>query len=162
MERRGGKAIRRWGTAVIASAAALAVAVPTGAAQATEAARGPSEVSAKGAYLLDNGTNKQLWAKAADTKRPMASTTKLMTAMVVLDSRGLNLNKKVSVKQSYIDYTARVGGSKADLQKGTSSRSSSCCTGCCCRPAVTRPWRSPTRSARVTPPPSAPSRSSRR
>lgn len=48
----------------------------------------------------------------------MASTTKLMTAVVVLDTRGLNLGKKVTVKQSYIDYTARVGGSKADLQKG--------------------------------------------
>ncbi|MEV6133994.1 serine hydrolase [Streptomyces violaceusniger] len=118
MERRGGKAIRRWGTAVIASAAALTVAVSANAAQATEARSGPSGVSAKGAYLLDNNTNKQLWAKAADTKRPMASTTKLMTAVVVLDSRGLNLGKKVTVKQSYIDYTARVGGSKADLKKG--------------------------------------------
>ncbi|SCG11707.1 D-alanyl-D-alanine carboxypeptidase (penicillin-binding protein 5/6), partial [Streptomyces sp. MnatMP-M27] len=34
MERRGGKAIRRWGTAVIASAAAVAVAAPATAAQA--------------------------------------------------------------------------------------------------------------------------------
>ncbi|MEU2211803.1 D-alanyl-D-alanine carboxypeptidase family protein [Streptomyces hygroscopicus] len=118
MERRGGKAIRRWGTAVIASAAVLSVAAPTATAQAAQAASGPSGVSAKGAYLLDNGTNKKLWSRAADTKRPMASTTKLMTAVVVLDTRGVNLTKKVTVKQSYIDYTASVGGSKADLKKG--------------------------------------------
>ncbi|MBW8092924.1 MULTISPECIES: D-alanyl-D-alanine carboxypeptidase family protein [Streptomyces] len=118
MERRGGKAIRRWGTAVIASAAVLSVAAPTATAQAAQAASGPSGVSAKGAYLLDNGTNKKLWSRAADTKRPMASTTKLMTAVVVLDTRGVNLAKKVTVKQSYIDYTASVGGSKADLKKG--------------------------------------------
>ncbi|GLV74343.1 D-alanyl-D-alanine carboxypeptidase family protein [Streptomyces hygroscopicus] len=118
MERRGGKAIRRWGTAVIASAAVLSVAAPTATAQAAQAASGPSGVSAKGAYLLDNGTNKKLWSRAADTKRPMASTTKLMTAVVVLDTRGVNLTKKITVKQSYIDYTASVGGSKADLKKG--------------------------------------------
>ncbi|OMI34299.1 D-alanyl-D-alanine carboxypeptidase [Streptomyces sparsogenes DSM 40356] len=107
--------MRRWGAAVIASTAALSVALPTSSAQA---AGGPSGISAKGAYLFDSGANKQLWAKAADTKRPMASTTKLMTAVVVLDTRGVDLGKKVAVKQSYIDYVARVGGSKADLKKG--------------------------------------------
>ncbi|MGY0056012.1 D-alanyl-D-alanine carboxypeptidase family protein [Streptomyces sp. LZ34] len=115
MRRLGGPAVRRWGAAVIASTAALSVVLPVSSAQA---AGGPSGISAKGAYLLDNGANQQLWAKAADTKRPMASTTKLMTAIVVLDTRGVNLGKKVTVKQSYIDYTARVGGSKADLKKG--------------------------------------------
>ncbi|MEU5613195.1 serine hydrolase [Streptomyces sparsogenes] len=115
MGRSGGTAVRRWGAAVIASTAALSVALPTSSAQA---AGGPSGISAKGAYLFDSGANKQLWAKAADTKRPMASTTKLMTAVVVLDTRGVDLGKKVTVKQSYIDYVARVGGSKADLKKG--------------------------------------------
>ncbi|MEU9793671.1 serine hydrolase [Streptomyces sparsogenes] len=115
MGRSGGTAVRRWGAAVIASTAALSVALPTSSAQA---AAGPSDISAKGAYLFDSGANKQLWARAADTKRPMASTTKLMTAVVVLDTRGVDLGKKVTVKQSYIDYVARVGGSKADLKKG--------------------------------------------
>lgn len=115
MGRSGGTAVRRWGAAVIASTAALSVALPTSSAQA---AGGPSGISAKGAYLFDSGANKQLWAKGADTKRPMASTTKLMTAVVVLDTRGVDLGKKVTVKQSYIDYVARVGGSRADLKKG--------------------------------------------
>ncbi|MBL1096678.1 D-alanyl-D-alanine carboxypeptidase family protein [Streptomyces coffeae] len=120
MGRLGGKAVRRWGAAVIASTAALSVAVPTATAQATArtAAAGPSGIQAKSAYLLDNGPNKQLWAKGADTKRQMASITKMMTAVVVLDTRGVNLDKKVTVRQAYLDYIERSGGSAADLKKG--------------------------------------------
>ncbi|WP_078606884.1 D-alanyl-D-alanine carboxypeptidase family protein [Streptomyces flavidovirens] len=82
-----------------------------------QAATGPS-VRAKGAFLLDSKPNKTLWSKAADTKRQMASTTKVMTAVVVLETRGVDLNKKITVKQSYRDYVARNGASTADLKKG--------------------------------------------
>ncbi|MET9508452.1 serine hydrolase [Streptomyces flavidovirens] len=82
-----------------------------------QAATGPS-VGAKGAFLLDSKPNKTLWSKAADTKRQMASTTKVMTAVVVLETRGVDLNKKITVKQSYRDYVARNGASTADLKKG--------------------------------------------
>ncbi|MBB4893280.1 D-alanyl-D-alanine carboxypeptidase (penicillin-binding protein 5/6) [Streptomyces olivoverticillatus] len=115
MERSGGRSARRWGAAVIASTAAVAVAVPATAAQA---ASGPSGVQAKGAFLLDSGPNRQLWAKDADTKRQMASTTKIMTAVTVLDSPGLDLNKKITIKQSYRDYVERTGASTADLRTG--------------------------------------------
>ncbi len=109
----GGISVRRWGTALVASAAAFAVITPTTA----QAATGPS-VSAKGAFLLDSKPNKTLWSKSADTKRQMASTTKVMTAVVVLETRGVDLNKKITVKQSYRDYVARNGASTADLRTG--------------------------------------------
>ncbi|MBB5938450.1 D-alanyl-D-alanine carboxypeptidase family protein [Streptomyces zagrosensis] len=115
MERRGGRAMYRWGATVIASTAALAIVVPTSSAQA---ATGPSGITAKGAYLLDSGANKQLWAKGADTKLQMASTTKIMTAVVVLDTKKVDLNKKVTVKKSYRDYVAREKASTADLKTG--------------------------------------------
>lgn len=115
MQHGGRRTIRRWGAAVIASTAALSIAVPTATAQA---AGGPSGIRAKSAYLLDSGANRQLWTKDADTKRPMASITKLMTAVVVLDTRGVNLDKKVTVKQAYLDYIRTSGGSAADLKKG--------------------------------------------
>jgi D-alanyl-D-alanine carboxypeptidase (penicillin-binding protein 5/6) len=127
MGRHGGNTVRRWGAAVVASTAALAVAAPVTSAQAApahraapaaQAAAGPSGISAKGAYLLDSGANKKLWSKGPDTKRQMASITKLMTAVVVLDTRGVNLNKKVTVKQAYLDYIRTGGGSAADLKKG--------------------------------------------
>ncbi|WP_116215013.1 D-alanyl-D-alanine carboxypeptidase family protein [Streptomyces olivoreticuli] len=115
MERCGERPARRWGAALIASAAAVAVALP---ATTAEAASGPSVAGAKGAFLLDSGSNRQLWSKDADTKRQMASTTKVMTATVVLDTRGVDLNKKVTIKQSYRDYVARNGASTADLRTG--------------------------------------------
>ncbi|WP_431041139.1 D-alanyl-D-alanine carboxypeptidase family protein [Streptomyces sp. P1-3] len=112
----GGRAMRRWGATVIASTAALSVVLPTATAEA--ATSSPSGVTAKGAYLLDSGSDKQLWAKGADTKRQMASTTKIMTAVVVLDTKGVNLNKKVTVKKAYRDYVTRQGASTADLKTG--------------------------------------------
>ncbi|MFF4528759.1 D-alanyl-D-alanine carboxypeptidase family protein [Streptomyces sp. NPDC001407] len=115
MERCGERPARRWGAALIASAAAVAVAVPATTAQA---ASGPAVTGAKGAFLLDSGSNRQLWSKDADTKRQMASTTKVMTAMVVLDTRGVDLNKQVTIKQSYRDYVERNGASTADLRTG--------------------------------------------
>ncbi|GAA2935642.1 D-alanyl-D-alanine carboxypeptidase family protein [Streptomyces enissocaesilis] len=109
----GGISVRRWGTALVASAAAFAVITPATA----QAATGPS-VTAKGAFLLDSKPNKTLWSKSADTKRQMASTTKVMTAVVVLETQGVDLNKKITVKQSYRDYVARNGASTADLRTG--------------------------------------------
>ncbi|MGW7054381.1 D-alanyl-D-alanine carboxypeptidase family protein [Streptomyces sp. NPDC054887] len=99
---------------LVASTAAFAVITPTATAQAVT---GPT-VSAKGAFLLDSKPNRTLWSKSADTKRQMASTTKIMTAVVVLETSGVNLNKLVTVKQSYRDYVARNGASTADLKRG--------------------------------------------
>lgn len=115
MDRNGGRPVRRWGTALVASTAAIAVVLPATTAEA--AASGPSGVTAQGAFLLDTGKNSRLWSKSADTKRQMASTTKVMTATVVLDS-GVDLNKLITIKQSYRDYVARNGASTADLRVG--------------------------------------------
>lgn len=111
----GGRRARRWGAGLTASTAALAVALP---ATTAEAATGPTGIAAKGAFLLDSGANRQLWGKNADTRRQMASTTKIMTAAVVLDTKGVNLNKQITVKKSYRDYVAREKGSTADLKAG--------------------------------------------
>ncbi|MFI9723345.1 D-alanyl-D-alanine carboxypeptidase family protein [Streptomyces sp. NPDC052396] len=115
MQRHGARPVRRWGLALTASTAALAVAIPAATA---EAATGPSGIAAKGAFLLDSGANRQLWGKSADTERQMASTTKIMTAVTVLETRGVNLNRQVTIKQSYRDYVERTGASTADLRTG--------------------------------------------
>lgn len=106
---------RRWSGALVASAAAVSLVAP---ATTAHAASGPSGITAKGAYLLDSGPNRHLWSKSADTKRQMASTTKVMTAAVVLGTRGVDLDKRVTVKQTYRDYVARNGASTADLRTG--------------------------------------------
>ncbi len=43
-------------------------------------------VSAQAAYIIDNQTNAVLYEKNADWRLPMASLTKIMTAVVVLDN----------------------------------------------------------------------------
>jgi serine-type D-Ala-D-Ala carboxypeptidase (penicillin-binding protein 5/6) len=61
-----------------------------------EAASVP-KISAASAILYDPVNGKILYAKNIYTKRPVASVTKLMTAMVVLDN--LKLQKKVTVSK---------------------------------------------------------------
>ncbi|MFH9067115.1 D-alanyl-D-alanine carboxypeptidase family protein [Streptomyces coeruleorubidus] len=105
--------IRR--AAAVAGAGALlaggALAAPA------QAATAPS-VSAKGAFMLNSATGSTLYSKYADTKRPMASTTKIMTARVVLSTPDLNLDRKVTIKQAYRDYVTAKGASTADLKTG--------------------------------------------
>ncbi|MFE9256408.1 D-alanyl-D-alanine carboxypeptidase family protein [Streptomyces sp. NPDC006879] len=100
-----------------------AVAVITGALLAATPMVVPAQaasptVSAKGAFLLDSGTGKTLYSKSSNYRREMASTTKIMTAAVVLSTKNLDLNRKVTVKKAYPDYVQRVGGSSAYLYVG--------------------------------------------
>jgi serine-type D-Ala-D-Ala carboxypeptidase (penicillin-binding protein 5/6) len=81
-------------------------------------AAGPSGIKAKGAYMLDSGSGEEMWGKGADTKRQMASTTKVMTAAVVVSTKGIDLDRKITVKQAYRDYVTKWGGSTADLRTG--------------------------------------------
>lgn len=115
MHKRRGTVTRRWKVAAVASTVAVAIAVPVAVAQA---APEPPEVSAKGAYLLDSDSDEELMAKAADTRRPMASTTKIMAALVVLETKNVDLDKQVTVKQDYRDYVTKSEASTADLQTG--------------------------------------------
>jgi serine-type D-Ala-D-Ala carboxypeptidase (penicillin-binding protein 5/6) len=68
----------------VAVAAAL---VP--AASAEHAASGHAiSVTARSAVLVDARTGAVLWAKQADARRPIASTTKIMTALVAMERLG--------------------------------------------------------------------------
>ncbi|MGW7491301.1 D-alanyl-D-alanine carboxypeptidase family protein [Streptomyces sp. NPDC054786] len=79
------------------------------------------QINADHAFLLDardGSQERELWGGAkADESVPMASTTKIMTAIVVLKHPEW-LNRKITVKQEYRDYVQKVGGSTADLQTG--------------------------------------------
>ncbi|MZF90413.1 D-alanyl-D-alanine carboxypeptidase [Streptomyces sp. SID5643] len=90
---------------------AAAVAVTTGAMLATgaltvapaQAASAPS-IAAKGGYVMNNATGKSLYTKAADTRRSTGSTTKIMTALVVLKQSNLNMDSKVTIQKAYSEY----------------------------------------------------------
>lgn len=101
--------------------AALAVTIATGAlltvSAPAQAADAPP-VTAAGAYLIDGTTGAELFAKDADTKRQMASTTKIMAMIVVTTTPGVDLTKKVTIQQEYLDYVVREGASSAHLKAG--------------------------------------------
>ncbi|MEU9009340.1 serine hydrolase [Streptomyces sp. NPDC048479] len=107
--------LRRAATVVLAGGLLLTaspLAAPAQAAQPIPA------INAKGGFLLDQATGKAVYGKANDIRRQMASTTKVTTAIVVLTTPGVDLNRKVTIKQAYRDYVVREGASTADLKTG--------------------------------------------
>ena len=62
------------------------------------------------ALVMNQNTHEIIYSKNLDTPTPIASVTKLMTAMVVLDAK-LDLREQVSITEMDVDYL-----------KGTSSR----------------------------------------
>ncbi len=104
---------------------AAAVAVTAGAMLATgaltaapaQAATAPT-ITAKGGFLMNGANGATLFSKSPDTKRLTASTTKIMTAKVVLSQANLNLNTKVTIKKAYSDYIVANGASSARLIVG--------------------------------------------
>ncbi|MFD5750951.1 D-alanyl-D-alanine carboxypeptidase family protein [Streptomyces sp. NPDC127033] len=106
--------VRRSAVLALGAGALLSVTVLAAPAQAAAA----PAVTAKGAFLLNNSSSATVYSKAADTRRQMASTTKIMTAAVVLSTKGVDLNRKVTVKQAYRDYVTKEGASTADLRTG--------------------------------------------
>ncbi|ARP71108.1 D-alanyl-D-alanine carboxypeptidase [Streptomyces pluripotens] len=110
-----GTHLRKSAAVAITSGALLVTGALTAApAQAASAPK----IVAKGGYVMDNANGKTLYAKAADTRRSTGSTTKIMTAKVVLAQPHLNLNTKVTIKKAYSDYVVRKNASQAHLIVG--------------------------------------------
>ncbi|WP_406475679.1 D-alanyl-D-alanine carboxypeptidase family protein [Streptomyces sp. NBC_01615] len=75
-------------------------------------------IAAKGGYVMNNGTGTTLYTKAADTRLSTGSTTKIMTAKVVLAQSNLNLDAKVTIQKAYSDYVVANNASQAHLIVG--------------------------------------------
>ncbi len=71
------------------------------------------QVSARSAILINADDGQILFAKDENTKRPMASTTKIMTALLTLEAAAVN-NKVVTITGVMV----RVEGSSMGLQVG--------------------------------------------
>ncbi|MFD4318393.1 D-alanyl-D-alanine carboxypeptidase family protein [Streptomyces sp. NPDC058548] len=107
--------VRRAVTVTVTASAVLAGGIFTG--QAYAAPPTPS-ITAQGGFVMNNGTGTTLFGKAADTRRSTGSTTKIMTAKVVLAQRGLNLDAKVTIDKAYSDYIVSKNASSARLIVG--------------------------------------------
>lgn len=77
---------------------------------------GPRGVKAKGAVLANATTGQVLWARAPGTERPMASVTKVMTALLVLQGR--HLGRLIRVPKAAVSYAWKNGGETASLHAG--------------------------------------------
>ncbi|MEV8210532.1 D-alanyl-D-alanine carboxypeptidase family protein [Streptomyces sp. NPDC079189] len=105
-------------TATVALTACAVLAGSVFAATAQAATPPTPTIAAKGGYVMNNGTAKTLFTKAADTRRSTGSTTKIMTAKVVLAQKNLNLDSKVTIQKAYSDYIVSNGASSARLIVG--------------------------------------------
>ena len=76
----------------------------------------PGGVKAKGAVLADAATGQVLWGRDLGTERPMASVTKVMTALLVL--QGGNLGQQIRVPKAAFNYAWKYGGETASLRPG--------------------------------------------
>ncbi|MEU6544729.1 serine hydrolase [Streptomyces sp. NPDC046859] len=107
--------VRRAAAVVLTTGAVLASGALTAAP--AQAVTTPS-INAKGGFLMNSANGQTLFSKSADTKRLTASTTKVMTAKVVLSQSNLNLDTKVTIKKEVSNYIVAKGASSANLIVG--------------------------------------------
>ena len=81
---------------------------------AIEVTGAPGGVKARGAVLADAATGQVLWGRDVDTQRPMASVTKVMTALLVL--QGGDLGREIRVPKAAVSYAWKHGGETAALR----------------------------------------------
>jgi serine-type D-Ala-D-Ala carboxypeptidase (penicillin-binding protein 5/6) len=73
-------------------------------------------VQVLGGELVDLSTGAQLWGKDVNIGRPMGSITKVMTALVVLESG--NLDRNIKITKAALRYVRKGGASSAGLVAG--------------------------------------------
>lgn len=83
---------------------------------AIEVTGAPNGVKSRGAVLADAATGQVLWGRDVDTERPMASVTKVMTALLVL--KGGDLDREIRVPKAAVTYAWKYGGETAALRPG--------------------------------------------
>ena len=106
--------VRATTATVPAAAATKTASAPASPALAVVGA--PSRVKAKEGILVDATTGQVLWSRAANVPRPIASITKVMTALVILQSGGLN--RQIVVPKEVTNYVAKYGAEAVGLIPG--------------------------------------------
>jgi D-alanyl-D-alanine carboxypeptidase (penicillin-binding protein 5/6) len=108
-------------TALPSPTAAVATVPPsqlpkTGPAPSILTVGAPRGVKAKAGILVDVTTGQVLWAKDPNTPRPIASITKVMTALLIIEAG--NLNRKIVVPRAVTAYVAKNDANAAGLVPG--------------------------------------------
>jgi len=127
MEARGRLSLRVCGLlagTALAASVALGAAAPAARATAgistagisTASPAGPSGVGASSAAVENAATGRLLWSRGLNTERPMASITKVMTALVVI--RAGRLDRRVTIPAAVTGYVRAHNASSAGLRPG--------------------------------------------
>lgn len=101
---------------VSAQTAGAAPAAPGSPGRVPAAADEPAGVLAPEAELADANTGAVKWSRRADTRAPIGSIVKVMTALVVLESG--DLDRPVTIPQAVVGYDRKYDGSTAGLVPG--------------------------------------------
>jgi D-alanyl-D-alanine carboxypeptidase (penicillin-binding protein 5/6) len=110
--------VSRWAAAAVLTAG-LAVALTAPSAAASDArpgTTGPTGVQARAAAIAVASTGRVLWSRDLNTEVPMASITKVMTALVVI--RAGHLGRRITVPSAVIGYVDEYDASSAGLWPG--------------------------------------------
>jgi serine-type D-Ala-D-Ala carboxypeptidase (penicillin-binding protein 5/6) len=111
--------------ALLSPGRAITATVPAAAATKTAGASSgpvldvvgaPRGIKAKEGILVDATTGQVLWSKDADIPRPIASITKVMAALVILQSG--DLDREIAVPKAVVGYIAKYGAEGAGLIPG--------------------------------------------
>jgi len=89
---------------------------PAATAAAAAARRSPAGIAAVAAELANGITGKPLWGRQRYAARPIASITKIMTALVVLEAG--HLSRQIRITQADVNYVTSNGTSSAGLRAG--------------------------------------------
>jgi serine-type D-Ala-D-Ala carboxypeptidase (penicillin-binding protein 5/6) len=106
--------------AILAAGLAPAASAANGSATAktasTASTAAPAGITARGAELADAGSGRLLWGRNLNARRPMASITKVMTALVVL--RAGNLERRITITSAVPAYVRAHDAGSAGLRAG--------------------------------------------
>jgi serine-type D-Ala-D-Ala carboxypeptidase (penicillin-binding protein 5/6) len=76
----------------------------------------PRDIAARAAELADATTTRQLWGRRQYSSRPIASITKVMTALVVVQAN--RLNRRIRITAADIEYAREHNATNAGLHPG--------------------------------------------
>jgi D-alanyl-D-alanine carboxypeptidase (penicillin-binding protein 5/6) len=108
--------LRRRATALLAACALIVTSAPAAAAQTPDGRAVRDSVTAEGAVLWDPLDGRVLWGRAPDTARRMASTTKIMTALLAVEAG--TIGDTVTVSPTAAAADSEPGAATLNLQAG--------------------------------------------
>jgi serine-type D-Ala-D-Ala carboxypeptidase (penicillin-binding protein 5/6) len=115
--RRAARVSVRVGAVILVTGLAFTAANPAAlAGDARSGAPGPVGVQARAAAIADATTGQVLWSRDLNTEVPMASITKVMTALVVI--RAGHLSRRITVPSAVLGYVEAHDASTAGLRPG--------------------------------------------